>query len=109
MLPVFTCIFALSATYFVIFARRALVRNRSPMICLCNELFTGLEHDTTLDSLNALDREISLKNIQTYMALPEPAFHRLLDSGFAPSALSLCLNNPVQLARRLSFPLSGVS
>ena len=31
--------------------------------CLCNVLFTELQHDTTLDSLSALDREISLKNI----------------------------------------------
>ena len=33
--------------------------------CLCNVLFTGLQHDTTLDPLSALDREISLKNIHT--------------------------------------------
>ena len=53
---------------FSIFTCRALVRNRTLMIsCLCNVLFTGLQHDTTLDSLSALDREISLKNIHTYI------------------------------------------
>ena len=37
---------------FSIFTWRALVRNRTLMIsCLCNALFTGLQHDTTLDSL----------------------------------------------------------
>ena len=45
--------------------RRSLVRNRTPMICLCNILITGLQHDTTWDSLSVLDHEIALKNIQT--------------------------------------------
>ena len=36
-MSIFTCIFALSATYFGIFARRALVISRTPMIvCLSN-------------------------------------------------------------------------
>ena len=83
---------------FSIFTCCALVRNRTLMIsCLCNVLFMGLQHDTTLDSLSALDREISLKNIHTYIhtfiqAWREPVFHRLLESGFAPSALSLRLS-----------------
>ena len=48
--------------FFSIFTCRALVRNRTLMIsCLCNVLFTGLQHDTTLDSPSALDREIFLK------------------------------------------------
>ena len=82
------------AIFFSIFTCRALVRNRTLMIsCLCNVLFTGLQHDTTLDSLSALYHEISLKNIHTYIQTwPEPVFHRLLDSSFAPSALSLRLN-----------------
>ena len=70
----FTCIFlkALSRKQsFSIFTSRALVRNRTLMIsCLCNVLFTGPQHDTTLDSLTALDREISLKkhtSIHTYI------------------------------------------
>ena len=53
---------------FSIFTCHTLVRNRTLMIsCLCNELFTGLQHDTTSDSLSALEREISLKNIHTYI------------------------------------------
>ena len=49
---------------FPIFTCRALVRNQTLMISfLCNALFAGLQHDTTLYSLSALDREISLKNI----------------------------------------------
>ena len=66
----FTCIFLKAPSRkqsFFIFTCRALVKNRTLMIsCLCNVLFTGLQHDTTLDSLSALDREISLKNIRTY-------------------------------------------
>ena len=34
-----------------------LFRNRALIIsCLCNVLFTGLQHDTTFDSLSVLDR-----------------------------------------------------
>ena len=52
----------------IFFTWRALVRNRTLKIsCLCNVLFTGLQHDTFLDSPSALDREISLKNIHTYI------------------------------------------
>ena len=65
-----------------------------------NGVFTGLQHATTLDSLGALDPEISLKNIHTnkhtYIhTWHKSDFYRLLDSGFAPSALSLRLNNYV--------------
>ena len=99
---------------FSIFTWRALVRNRTLMIsCLCNVLFTGLQHDTTLHSLSTLDREISLKNIHTnkhtyihtyitYMQTwPETIFYRFLYSCFAPSALSLRLNNNTNWTWRL--------
>ena len=44
------------------FTWHALVGNRTLMLsCLCNVLFTGLQYDTTLDSLSALDRQMSLK------------------------------------------------
>ena len=83
----------LKKAFFFILTWRALVRIILIISCLCNVLFTGLKHDTTLDSPSALDREISLKNIHTYIQTwPEPVFYRLLDSSFAPSALSLRLN-----------------
>ena len=65
MLPVFTRIFAflLRAAYFCIITRRALIADCDPMILL----FTGLQDDIALDSLSALDREISLKNIHATM------------------------------------------
>ena len=67
----FTCIFLKAPSrkqhFFSIFTWRALVRNRTLMIpCLCNVLFTGLQYDTTLDSLSALNCEISLKK-HTYI------------------------------------------
>ena len=61
---------------------------------------------SNMTSLIALKRGKSLKNIHTYKItyLPtykqtwlEPVFHRLLDSGFAPSALSIRLNNALHL------------
>ena len=65
--------------------------------CLCNELFTGLQHDTTLDSLSALEREISLKNIHTYIVTYKHDLSQFSFacwySSFVPLALSLCLNN----------------
>ena len=70
----FTCIFLKTplrkprcmelkkAIFFSIFSWLALVSNRTPLIpCPCNVLFTELQSGTTLDSLSALDHEISLK------------------------------------------------
>ena len=36
---------------------------------------------------------------------PEPVFHRLLDSGFVPLVISLRLNNVVSTASNLKYPL----
>ena len=69
--------------------------------CLISVLFTWLSDGTTLDSLGALNRQMFAKSIDTYTttcihiyihAWPEPIFYRLLDSCFAPSALSPRLN-----------------
>ena len=69
LLPVLTFIFALSATYFGIFARRALVRSRTPMIiCLSIARSGDLHFATTFVVLDALVREIiaNLPYIPTY-------------------------------------------
>ena len=86
--------FALGAIYFAIFARRALVRSRTPMIlCLSNARSGDLHFGTSFVALRALVREIIPNTIYTYMhTWPKSDFHRLFDSGFAPSALSLRLN-----------------
>ena len=68
-MPVFTCIFdlTLNATYFDIFARRALVRSRIPMIlCLSNARSGYLHYDTSFIALHALVREIIANTIHTY-------------------------------------------
>ena len=59
--------FALSATYFVIFSRRALVRNRTPMIlCLSNARSGDLHFGTPFVGLRALVREIIPNTIHTH-------------------------------------------
>ena len=69
--------------------------------CLSSVLFKRLSYGTTLDSLGALNHQIFAKTTHTYMhtytqtythTWPEQIFYWLLDSGFAPSALSLRLN-----------------
>ena len=68
LLPVFTCIFALSATYFGIFARRAFVRCPTPMIvCLSNARSGDLHFDTSFVALHTLVREIITNTIHTYI------------------------------------------
>ena len=106
LLPEFTCILALSATYFGSFTRRALVRSRTPMIwCLSNARSWDLHFGTSLVALRALVREIITNTIHTYIhTWPNSDFHRLFDSGFAPSALSLRLNE-----RKLLFFLNKVT
>ena len=67
LLPEFTCILALSATYFGSFARRALVRSRTPMIwCLSNARSGDLHFGTSLVALRALVREIIPNTIHTH-------------------------------------------
>ena len=62
LLPVFTCVFALKVTYFDIFARRALVRSRTPMIlCLSNARSGDLHLGFSFVALRALVREIIQK------------------------------------------------
>ena len=94
LLPVFTCILALSATYFGNFARCALVWSRTPMIlCLSNARSWYLHFGISFVALRALVREIIPNTIHTHPhTWPNSDFHRLFDSGFAPSALSLRLN-----------------
>ena len=67
-MPIFTCIFGLSATYFGIFARRALVRSRTPMIlCLSNARSGDLHFSVSFVVLRSLVREIIPNTIPTYM------------------------------------------
>ena len=67
LLPIFTCIFCLSATYFGIFARRALVRSRTPMIlCLSNARSGYLHFGISFVALRALVREIIPNAIHTH-------------------------------------------
>ena len=76
LLPVFTCIFALSATYFGIFARRALVRSHTPMIwCLSNVRSGELHFGTSFVALRALVREIIPNTIPTH---PHTYIHRYM-------------------------------
>ena len=66
LLPVFTCILALSATYFGSFARRALVRSRTLMLlCLSNARSRDLHFGTSFIALRALVREIIPNTIHT--------------------------------------------
>ena len=68
LLPIFTCIFGLSATYFDIFARRALVRSRTPMIlCLSNARSGDLHFGVSFVALRALVREIIPNTIHTHV------------------------------------------
>ena len=60
--------FALNAIYFVIFARRALVRSRTTMIlCLSNARSGDLHFGTSFVTLRALVREIIPNTIHTYI------------------------------------------
>ena len=71
---IFTCILALSATYFGSFARRALVRSRTPMIlCLSNARSVDLHFGISFVALRALVREIIPNTIHThpYTGCPE--------------------------------------
>ena len=68
LLPVLTRIFALSATYFGISSRRAVVRSRTPMIlCLSNARSGDLHVGVSFVALRALVREIIPNNIHTYI------------------------------------------
>ena len=68
LLPIFTCIFGLSATYFGIFARRALVRSRTPMIlCLSNARSGDLHFGVSFVAPRALVREIIPNTIHTHI------------------------------------------
>ena len=68
LLPIFTCIFCLSATYFGIFSRRALVRSRTPMIlCLSNARSGDLHFGVSFVALRALVREIIPNTIHTHI------------------------------------------
>ena len=93
-------------------ATRSLGTFHIPIIsCLSSLLFTRLSYGTTLNSLCALNRQIFAKpihaNIYTCIhTWPEPIFYRLLDSGFAPSALSLRLNK--QLCQWHEVDVRGV-
>ena len=67
LLPVLTCIFALSATDFGIFARRALVRSCTPMIsCLSNARSEDLHFGASFVALRALVREIIPNTIPSH-------------------------------------------
>ena len=58
----------MSATYFGIFARRALVRSRTPMVlCLSNARSGDLHFDTSFVALRVLVREIIPNTIPTYI------------------------------------------
>ena len=75
LLPVFTCILALSATYFGSFARRALVRSRTPMImCLSNARSEDLHFGISFVALRALVREIIPNTIHTSDVNRKPKF-----------------------------------
>ena len=81
--------------------------------CLCNVLFIGLQQGTTFAPLSTLSREISLKNMQTYIHIhtyihksPEPVFHRSLESGFTPPALSLRLKSAKDLLLSKEYNLN---
>ena len=59
--------FSLSATYFDIFARRALVRSRTPMIlCLSNARSGNLHFGASFVALRPLIREIIPNTIHTH-------------------------------------------
>ena len=59
---------SLSATYFDIFARRALVRGRTPMIlCLSNARSRDLNFNTSFVVRHALVREIIPNTIHTHI------------------------------------------
>ena len=79
LLLVFTCIFALSANHFGIFARRALVRCRIPMIlCPSNVRSGGLHFGTSFVALRALVRELipnTIHRYHTYPITPYPHTH----------------------------------
>ena len=65
------------------------------IVCLSNARSGDLHFDTSFVALHALVREIIPNTIQTYIHTyihDLSDFHRLFDSGFAPSALSLRLN-----------------
>ena len=58
----------MSTTYFGIFARRALVRRRTPMVlCLSNARSGDLHFDTSFVALHVLVREIIPNTIPTYI------------------------------------------
>ena len=87
--------FLLWALLILAVSRRALVGSRAPMIwCLSNARSGDLQFGTSFIALRALVREIIPNTIPTYIhTWPKSDFHRLFDSGFAPSALSLRLNH----------------
>ena len=90
-MPVFTCILALSATYFGSFARRALVRGRTPMIwCLSNARSGDLHFDISFVALRALVREIIPNTIHTH---PPTHIHD-------PSRISIDCLTPASRLRR---------
>ena len=73
LLSVFTCIFALSATYFGSFARRALVRSRTLMIlCLSNARSGDLHFGTSFVALRDLVREIIPNTIPSHPHIHYP-------------------------------------
>ena len=58
----------MSATYFGIFVRRALVRSHTPMVlCLSNARSRDLHFDTSFVALHVLVREIIPNTIPTYI------------------------------------------
>ena len=68
------------------------------ILCLRNARSGDLHFDTSSVALRALVREIIPNTIPTYIYTSSRSdFHRLLDSGFAPSALSLRLNDLIVL------------
>ena len=91
--PLFTWFFIWMPLLLLFSTRRVFVRNRIPMICLCNVLcsicttyilITGLRYGATLVSLVLYIVRYPWKTYKhTYIhAWPEPVFHRLLDSAF---------------------------
>ena len=87
----FTCILALSVTYFGSFARRALVGSRTPMIwCLSNARSGDLHFGTSFVALRALVREIIPNTIHTY---PPTYIHD-------PSRISIDCLTPASRLRR---------
>ena len=99
LLPVVTCILALSATYFGSFARRALVRSRTPMIlCLSNARSGDLHFGISFVALRALVREIIPNTIHRY---PPTHIYRYIHD---PSRISIdCLTPASRLRRSASF------